>query len=81
MPKMIWLTNIDTAEPVGLPVDKIVLIEQKRAQDGGAVAIYLAHDKEIYVSESLTHVSDLLGDVAGMRAPTVARLRPTGTDT
>ncbi len=45
MTEMISLTNIDTAEPVGAPVDKIVLIEQKRPQDGGAVAIYLAHDK------------------------------------
>jgi hypothetical protein len=78
MPRMIWLTNIDTAEPVGTPVDKIVLIEQKRPQDGGAVAIYLTHDKEIYVSESLSRIAELLeeGGVPG-RQP-ISHLRAAG---
>lgn len=78
MPRMIWLTNIDTAEPVGAPVDKIVLIEQKRPQDGGAVAIYLAHDKEIYVSESLARIAELLEDNDLKGRQPVAHLRAAG---
>lgn len=60
MDDFIWLTNIDTAEPVGVPVSKVLLIEQKRAQDGGAVALYLEHGKEVYVSESLNRVREIL---------------------
>lgn len=65
MTQMIWLTNIDTAEAVGVPVGKILLIEQKRPQDGGAVALYLEHGKEIYVSESLARISELLSAGSG----------------
>lgn len=59
MPRLIWLTNIDTAEPVGVPVEKVVLIEQKRPQDGGAVALYLECNREIYVSESRERITEL----------------------
>ncbi|MGB0505158.1 MAG: hypothetical protein ACPGGK_03090 [Pikeienuella sp.] len=60
MDDFIWLTNIDTAEPVGVPVTKVVLIEQKRAQDGGAVALYLEHGKEVFVSESLNRIREMM---------------------
>ncbi|MEM7268184.1 MAG: hypothetical protein AAF401_02910, partial [Pseudomonadota bacterium] len=59
MNDIIWLTNIDTAEPVGLSAAKMVLIEQKRPQDGGAVAIYLDFGKEVHVAESLSRVREL----------------------
>lgn len=74
MNRMIWLTNIETAECVGLPVERILLIEQKRPQDGGAVAIYLDHGKEVHVSESLRRVADLVEgrETAEARAPAVA---------
>lgn len=62
MEDFIWLTNIDTAEQVGVPVAKVLLIEQKRAQDGGAVALYLEHGKEVYVSESLTRIREMMAD-------------------
>jgi len=60
MTAILWLTNIDTAEPVGVPLSKLLLIEQKRAQDGGAVALYLDHGREIHVSESLSRVNELI---------------------
>lgn len=80
MTEMIWLTNIETAEPVGAPVDKIVLIEQKRPQDGGAVAIYLAHNKEIYVSESLSRIAELLEDGNTSWSQPVSHLRAAGNE-
>lgn len=60
MTGILWLTNIDTAEPVGVPLSKLLLIEQKRAQDGGAVALYLDHGREVHVSESLPRVNELI---------------------
>ncbi len=61
MTGILWLTNIETAEPVGVPLSKLLLIEQKRAQDGGAVALYLDHGREVHVSESLSRVHELIG--------------------
>lgn len=59
-PDFIWVTNIDTSEPVGVRVDQILLVEQKRPEDGGAVAIYLAYGKELYVIESFKAVRDMI---------------------
>lgn len=59
-PAFIWMTNIDTSEPVGIRVDQILLVEQKRPENGGAVAIYLAHGKEIQVIESFQAVRDMI---------------------
>ena len=56
----IWVTNIDTSEPVGVRVDQILLLEQKRPEDGGAVAIYLAHAKELHVMESFRAVRQMI---------------------
>ena len=64
----IWLTNVETAEPIGVPPSKLLLIEQKRPQDGGAVAIYLDHGKEVQVSESLARIRERIA-AAGADAP------------
>ena len=61
---MIWLTNIETTETVGLPLSKLLLIEQKRPQDGGAVTLYLDHGKEIQVSESLASVKSAIANAS-----------------
>jgi len=52
--------SVDTSEPVGVRVDQILLIEQKRPENGGAVAVYLAHGKELYVMESFKAVRDMI---------------------
>lgn len=65
MTGMIWLTNVETAEPVGLPLSKVLLIEQKRPQDGGAVAFYLDHGKEVQVSESMARVRECISAARG----------------
>lgn len=75
MTGLIWLTNIETAEPVGLPLSKVLLIEQKRPQDGGAVAFFLEQGKEVQVSESLARIRETIeaatGD-ASAEAPQIA---------
>ena len=89
MTEILWLTNIETAEPVGVPLSKLLLIEQKRAEDGGAVALYLDHGREVHVSESLSRVNELIGVVAaegtghlsGGSRQTPARLAMTGAET
>lgn len=80
MARLIWLTNIDTAEPVGIPVEKVVLIEQKRPQDGGAVALYLESDKEIYVSESLERIGELLEQDTKIPRSPVNSIRAVNAD-
>ena len=62
MTGLIWLTNVETAELVGLPLSKVLLIEQKRPQDGGAVAFYLDHGKEVQVSESMSRVKECISE-------------------
>jgi len=58
--QFIWVTNIDTSEPVGVRIDQVLLFEQKRPEDGGAVAIYLAHGKELHVMESFRAVREMV---------------------
>jgi hypothetical protein len=69
MTGLIWLTNIETAEPVGVPLSKVLLIEQKRPQNGGAVALYLDHGKEVQVSESLASVKERIAAADRGEAP------------
>ena len=75
MTGLIWLTNVETAEMIGVPLSKLLLIEQKRPQDGGAVALYLDHGKEVQVSESLSRVKESIAAATGASsfdgAPTV----------
>lgn len=63
---LIWLTNVDSAEPVGVPLSKLVLVEQKRPQDGGAVTLYLDHGKEVQVSESLKAIRKAIQEATGV---------------
>jgi hypothetical protein len=64
-PEFIWLTNANTSERVGVRLDHILLLEQKRAEDGGAVALYLAHGKEIRVQESFRAIRAAIEREAG----------------
>ena len=57
---MIWLTGLESAEPVGVPVMRIVLVEQKSPKEGHAVALHLDTGKEIRVMESLGDVRALI---------------------
>ena len=56
----LWLTALDTSEPVGVPVARIALIEQKSPKEGQAVALHLDTGKEIRVMESLTAIRAML---------------------
>lgn len=71
---LIWLTNIETAEQVGICPEKIVLIEQKRPQDGGAVTIYLDFGKEVQVSESIGRIREMIETAAPAPASNIAHL-------
>ena len=65
MTGLIWLTNIETAEPVGLPLSRVLMIEQKQPQEGGTVTFFLDHGKEVQVSESLARIRDAIERVCG----------------
>lgn len=53
MSGVIWLSNVETSEPVGIPLHRIALIEQKSGQEGNVVAVFLDTGKELRVIESL----------------------------
>lgn len=53
---VIWLSNVETSEPIGVPLHRIALIEQKSGQEGNVVAIFLDTGKEVRVIESLAVV-------------------------
>ena len=61
---VIWLSNVENSEPVGIPLHRIALIEQKTAIDGNVVAIFLDTGKEVRVIESLDIVKTYLADQA-----------------
>ncbi|MEM1130453.1 MAG: hypothetical protein AAGB15_06280 [Pseudomonadota bacterium] len=65
MSRYIWLSSVETSEPVGIPVDRIALIEQKTLKEGNIVAIFLDTGKEVRVMESLDRVRHLLGPETG----------------
>lgn len=58
--RLVWLTALESSEPVGIPVDRIALVEQKTPTEGHAVAIHLDIGKEIRVMESLTAIRAML---------------------
>lgn len=58
--RWIWLTHLETSEPVGIPIDKIAMIEQKEPHTGNVIVIFLESGKEIRVVESLTHIRNVL---------------------
>ena len=54
--QLLWLTGMETSEPLGIPLARIVLIERKSGKEGHAVALHLDSGKEIRVIESLEDV-------------------------
>ena len=58
--RMIWLTALETSEPLGLNADHIVAIEQKSAKDSHAVGIHLDTGREFLVIENLSDVRALI---------------------
>lgn len=75
MTGLIWLTSIETAELVGLPLSKVLLIEQKRPQEGGAVTIFLEQGKEVQVTESIARICETIEAATGdgpAQAPRIA---------
>ena len=56
VPAILWLTAVETAEPVGIPVDRLVMIEQKSIKEAQVVALHLDTGKEIRVVEPLAEV-------------------------
>lgn len=53
---VIWLSNVENSEPIGIPLRRIALIEQKSAVDGHVVSVLLDTGQEIRVIESLEAV-------------------------
>ena len=71
-----WLTAVESAEPVGIPVERISMIEQKARGEGLVVAIHLDVGKEVRVVESLERVRELVaaaGNHAHSSVPRPAR--------
>ncbi|MEM7057652.1 MAG: hypothetical protein AAF557_08695 [Pseudomonadota bacterium] len=62
MSGVLWLSNIETSEPIGIPINRITLIEQKSAKDGNVVAVFLDTGKELRVIESLATVKSRIMD-------------------
>lgn len=65
MARFAWFTSVETSETVGIPVDRITMIEQKTRGEGLVVAIHLDAGKEIRVVESLDRVRELVTGAAG----------------
>lgn len=59
---VIWLSNVENSEPVGIPVRRIALIEQKTGAEGDVVAIHLDTGKELRVIEALATVKNRMED-------------------
>ncbi len=64
---ILWLSGVETSEPVGIPVARIAMIEQKSAAEGQVVAIFLDTGKEVRVIEALATVRQRLADLAANR--------------
>ena len=65
MSDWLWLTSVETSEPVGIPVARISMIEQKEPHTGNVVAIFLDTGKEVRVIESLETVRRMLAHTSG----------------
>lgn len=62
MSPMIWLTSLETSEPIGIAQHRITTIEQKPLQEANVVAIFLDTGQEVRVIESLSAVRQRLTD-------------------
>lgn len=56
MQGVLWLSSVETSEPVGIPLARIAMIEQKPLQEANVVAIFLDTGHEIRVMEQLEEV-------------------------
>lgn len=56
----LWLTSVETSEPIGIPISRISMIERKEAHTGNVVAVFLDTGKEVRVMESLNAVKEML---------------------
>ena len=65
MSGVIWLSNVENSEPIGIPMSRISLIEQKPAAEGNIVAVHLDTGKEIRVIESLAVVKAQMAEQNG----------------
>ena len=59
--RLIWLTALETSEPVGIVAARIAVIEQKAMKDAQVVALHLDTGKEVRVMEPLDEVRRQLG--------------------
>lgn len=66
MQGVLWLSNVETSEPVGIPLARIAMIEQKPLCDANVVAIFLDTGKEVRVIETLDEVRRRLGALGGV---------------
>lgn len=60
----IWLTSVETSEPIGIAIHRVTMIEQKEPHTGNVVAIFLDTGKEIRVAETLASVQRMLTENA-----------------
>lgn len=58
--RVIWLTALETSEPVGLPLVRIAMIEQKSMKDAQIVAMHLDTGKEVRVMEPLEEIRAMI---------------------
>ena len=56
MPGVLWLSNVETSEPVGIPFSRVTFIEQRPLCEANIVAIHLDCGIEIRVMEDLSGV-------------------------
>ena len=59
----LWLTSVETCEPIGVPVSRISMIERKEPKTGNVVAIFLDTSKEVRVIESLDDVRTMIEEL------------------
>lgn len=57
---IIEVTNAYTGLPVFISTDKIILVEEKRPEDGGYVVIYMQGEKEMPITEELADIRKLI---------------------
>lgn len=58
--QLLWLTNLETSEQVGIATDRLLMVEQKSPSEGYAVALHLDTGKELRVMESLADVRAMI---------------------
>ena len=59
----LWVTSVETCEPIGMPISRISMIERKEPNTGNVVAIFLDTGKEIRVIESLEDVRSMIDEL------------------